>query len=883
MDNEGTRPAAGSSLRLWGSASKVWIFDAVLVCVALLLWFFVVRRLPQTWVKLHMPLLLLAAFFCISESWRVYFHFGRSAHSFSLSEITLVLALFFSTPDELVAARLIGAAVGLGLIRRHAPIKLVFNLALWSVEAGVLTTLFAALSRAHMADDPVGWLLVLMITALVSMLGFVLSAIVISLAEGRFTRRQWLHNGAVVLVGGLASASLGLECVAALVRDPSEVWLLILPIAALSAAYALYTREYQKRHQMQSLYESSELLQRATVEKSAMPELLAQLCQVFRAETAGVTLLPLATGGDMAVTTMLSRGTISQQKSSLSFDFLQSFMPLLDERQRGLVATKQRQSPAQAWLAERGVSDAVATVLRGDDALLGAIFVGNQLGDVSSFGADDLTLLETFAAQTSVAVQNARLDLRLKHQAFHDPLTNLANRALFTDRLEHALMRRERYQDAIAVIFLDLDDFKVINDTLGHAAGDDLLCSVGERLRSVLRPSDTAARFGGDEFAILLEDSATPLDAISVAERIVEALKTHFTVASREVAVHASIGVATQASRDVGAEELLRRADVAMYRAKLQGKGAFAVFEPAMQEVASRRLEIRTDLERAFERRELTVHYQPVVDMATRVPIGVEALVRWQHPRWGLVYPNDFIGVAEETGLIADIGLYVLEEACRQCQEWQVAYSDDSLFSVSVNVSPRQLRSRSFVNDVWQVLTRTGLRPSRLVLEITEGIMLDAPAEAGERLRALKELGVRLSMDDFGTGYSALSVLQDLPLDILKIDKAFVDHVADDPRRTAFTQAIIRLGKTLGLTLIAEGVETVQQAERLRSLGCELAQGYYFSRPVEAQRITGLLEMAAAARALRPRTSQETDDTPLLVLPLDVAGGELRWRSRRNG
>jgi EAL domain-containing protein (putative c-di-GMP-specific phosphodiesterase class I) len=349
-------------------------------------------------------------------------------------------------------------------------------------------------------------------------------------------------------------------------------------------------------------------------------------------------------------------------------------------------------------------------------------------------------------------------------------------------------------------------------------------------------------------------------------------------VAGRDVAVHASIGVATETARDLGAEELLRRADVAMYRAKLRGKGTFEVFEPAMQEMVSRRLEIRTDLERALDRRELSLQYQPILDMATRTVTGVEALVRWNHPRWGLVHPGDFIGIAEETGLIADIGLYVLEEACRQCQEWQVAYGDDNAFSMSVNVSPRQLRGRDFVGDVWKALTRTGLHPSRLVLEITESVMLDAPQEAGERLRALKDLGVRLSIDDFGTGYSALSVLQDLPLDVLKIDKAFVDHVADDPRRAAFTQAIIRLGKTLGLALVAEGVETAEQADRLRALGCELAQGYFFSRPVDAERISGLLEMSAASRALFSERNSFTAQGPVVLLPTEAAGGDLARR-----
>jgi diguanylate cyclase (GGDEF)-like protein len=873
-----TRPTAGSSPRLRSRTRYVWGYNAVLATGAGALFVTVVRHLPQHWSTLHVPLLLLAFAFCASESWRVYFHFRRSAQSFALSEIPLVVGLFFATPDELVAARVLGAAVGLGLIRRHPPIKLTFNLALFALEAELLTVLIA-LTHATDAMDPITWLRVLGVTAVVICLGFLLSVGIISLAEGRLKWQQYVHNGVLAVIGGLASVSLGLEIVASLARNPHEIWLVILPIGAVSAALSLYTREYQKRQQMQHLYESSDLLQRTTAEQSAIPELLAQLCEVFRAETAGISLLPNATGGEAAISTMLSRGSYAQMQEEMSVSLLESFLPLLDERRRGLLAAKNHAgAELREWLRARGVTDAVATLLRGDEALLGYIFVGNQLGDVGSFGPDDLTLLETFAAQTSVAVQNARLDLRLKHQAFHDPLTNLANRALFTDRLEHALTRRERYADAIAVIFLDLDDFKMINDTLGHAAGDEVLRSVADRLRTVLRPSDTAARFGGDEFAILLEEGAAPIDVISVAERIVDTLRPHFLVAGRDVAVHASVGVASAVARDVGAEELLRRADVAMYRAKLRGKGTFEVFEPAMQEVVSRRLEIRTDLERALERRELVLQYQPILEMGTRTLTGVEALVRWNHPRWGLVHPGDFIPIAEETGLIADIGLYVLEEACRQCQEWQVAYGDDTPFSVAVNMSPRQLRGRNVVADVWSALTRTGLHPSKLVLEITEGVMLDAPEEASERLHALKALGVRLSIDDFGTGYSALSVLQDLPLDVLKIDKAFVDHVAEDPRRAAFTQAIIRLGKTLGLTLVAEGVETAEQAERLRSLGCELAQGYYFSRPVDAERISGLLEMSTASRALSRPSAPYGPDKSVLVLPTDTAGGELARR-----
>ncbi|HWW09554.1 MAG TPA: bifunctional diguanylate cyclase/phosphodiesterase [Candidatus Acidoferrales bacterium] len=869
-DNERTLPAAGSSVRPHSRVADVWTFNGLLAVVAVVLFFAVVVRLPQQWGAVHLMFPVLVVLFCVTESWRVYIHFRSNAQSYSLSEITLIIGLFFATPDELVLARLVGAAIGLGLIRRHPPIKLVFNVLEFAIEAEIVAILFNLFAPGHDVTSPLTWLFVLGVVATSSMCGFLLSAIVITLAEDSLKRRQWLQPAAIVCVGGAANASLGLEVVAAVSRNSLEILLLALPIATLLAAYALYTREHQKRQQLQYLYQSSDLLQRATNQRSAIPELLAQLCQVFRAELAEITLLPAASGGDGGYSIIMRRGASSEQTHEVTLDLLERFMLLLADGQRGLLAGPADTDPAvRDWLREQDMRDAMMTTLQSDGVLLGVLVVGNRLSDVSTFAADDLALFETFAAQVSVAVQNTRLDSRLKHQAFHDPLTGLANRALFTDRLEHALTRRGRGPGSLAVVFLDLDDFKMINDSLGHAAGDELLVNVATRLQTVLRPSDTAARFGGDEFAILLEESSASYDVIGVADRIVAVLKPHFVIASREVAVHASVGVATADAGSVPAEELLRRADVAMYRAKMKGKGSFEVFEPDMQEVVTRRLEVRTDLERAIERNELVLRYQPIVDMATGTAVGVEALVRWDHPRWGFVLPAEFISVAEETGLINELGLNVLEQACAQCQEWQVAFPDKTSFSVSVNVSPRQLRKAGFVNDVWDVLRRTGLHPSRLVLEITESVMVEDPQHAGERLRELKALGVRISMDDFGTGYSSLAVLQDLPLDILKIDKAFVDDVANDPRRTAFAQAIIRLGKTLGLRLIAEGVENQSQSDRLRSLGCELAQGFYFSRPVEAGEITRMLYAGVESDAA----------ASMVILPLAKAGGELGRRT----
>ncbi len=419
----------------------------------------------------------------------MYIHFRSNAQSYSLSEITLIIGLFFATPDELVLARLIGAAIGLGLIRRHPPIKLVFNVLEFAIEAEIVAILFSFLAPGHDVTSPLTWLFVLGVVAASSMCGFLLSAIVITLAEDSLKRRQWLQPAAIVCVGGAANASLGLEVVAAVSRNSLEMLLLVLPIATLLAAYALYTREHQKRQQLQYLYQSSDLLQRATNQRSAIPELLAQLCQVFRAELAEITLLPAASGGDAGYSIVMRRGASSEQTHDVTLDLLERFMLLLGDGQRGLMAGPGDADPAvRDWLREQDMRDAMMTTLQSDGVLLGVLVVGNRLSDVSTFAADDLALFETFAAQVSVAVQNTRLDSRLKHQAFHDPLTGLANRALFTDRLEHALTRRGRGPGSLAVVFLDLDDFKIINDSLGHAAGDELLVNVATRLQTVAAP-----------------------------------------------------------------------------------------------------------------------------------------------------------------------------------------------------------------------------------------------------------------------------------------------------------------------------------------------------------------------------------------------------------
>jgi diguanylate cyclase (GGDEF)-like protein len=408
----------------------------------------------------------------------------------------------------------------------------------------------------------------------------------------------------------------------------------------------------------------------------------------------------------------------------------------------------------------------------------------------------------------------------------------------------------ERREKSVAVLFLDLDNFKLVNDSLGHEAGDKLLVSVAQRLQGTLRAEDTAARLGGDEFTILLEDIADASSAVRVADQITRALEAPFEVEGREVFVNTSIGIALNTAARERPTDLLRNADVALYRAKAHGKATWEVFDAAMNILSLERLELEADLRRAIERREFVVHYQPQLDLQTGGMDGWEALVRWWHPERGLVSPAAFLSVAEETGLINQIGYLVLEEACHQAKEWQERHpSADSPLKMSVNISARQFqRPDELVREVVRILDETGLAPSCLVLEITESMIMGDAEHNVDVLGRLKDLGVRVAIDDFGTGYSNLGYLKRFPVDMLKVDKSFVDGLGENPEETAIVEAVISLSRALDLRTVAEGIETTEQLDHLRALGCELGQGYYFSEPLPADKASALLSARQAPR-----------------------------------
>jgi diguanylate cyclase (GGDEF)-like protein/PAS domain S-box-containing protein len=446
---------------------------------------------------------------------------------------------------------------------------------------------------------------------------------------------------------------------------------------------------------------------------------------------------------------------------------------------------------------------------------------------------------------------------QLAHQAFHDSVTHLANRALFNERVRHAVARNLREGAGMAVLFVDVDDFKTVNDSLGHAVGDRVLLEVAQRISSSIRAADTAARFGGDEFAVLLEDVQQLSVAVETAERILDAVSRPLSLEGNELVIRASLGISVvEAGSATDADELIRNADAAMYIAKSDGKGGYRVFEPAMHERVVARLELRADLQRALEREEFVLHYQPLVRLEDGVMTGIEALLRWQHPVRGIVAPLEFVPFAEETGLIVDIGRWVLREGCRQAKELRAQITAPVLPTIGINLSVKQLFHSDIVPDVAAALADADLEPEALTLEITESVMMTDTDLAVSRLNELRALGVRLAMDDFGTGYSSLSSLSLFPLDILKMDRSLLAAGAS-PVTSGLASAVLSLGETFQLEVVAEGIEFPEQSVTLRELGCDTGQGFYFARPMEAEQLLGYFNAPAgdSAGAAAPTSS----------------------------
>ncbi|MDQ6692660.1 MAG: EAL domain-containing protein, partial [Candidatus Dormibacteraeota bacterium] len=800
---------------------------------------------------IHLPWWLLAIAFAGAEIFVVHVRFRRNAHTLSLNEIPLVLAFFFSSPLELVAGIVVGSAAALLIHRRQSLIKLVFNVTQLALGAMLATLCFRAVLDPATEATPRGWLAAALAVAVSSLFGVAMTALVIALAEGEFHPARQIE---ILLVGvgtGLSTGSLSLIAVQLMFFDPPALLLLMVPVSALFVAARAYLNDRQRSEEVGQLYETTLAFQEADGIDGVLRHLLRQSGRMFRSERVEVALLaPEPVGGAL----LSSAGPNGEMQLLEAVDAgkLESLLAELEES-GGIIANSTQKASGVAQALGGRTRNALAVPLRGETGRIGFIVVRDRPPEVGGFTPAHLRLLQTVAGHASVALARGHLQQELRYRAFHDPLTNLANRVLFIDRLEHALSRSLRGGHRVCVLFLDLDDFKGINDIRGHAAGDQVLVAVAERLRAIIRPQDTAARFGGDEFVVLLEDLANRSGAEVAAARILDALRTPFDVPGFEVTVGASIGLA-MATRRSSAEDLVLSADAALYVAKSQGKGRAVLFTEAMKAAVIQRYTLVRDLQEALKRDEFVLRFQPIVRLTdVGGTIAVETLVRWKHRSLGLLAPDTFIPLAEETGLIGDLDLWILEHACRRLASWTRAGWSAHL-SITVNISGHQLQKPEFATRAREILKRTKVDPQRLILEITEGVVVADTSSAASLLEPLRARGVRIAVDDFGTGYSSLASLQHFPVDIIKIAKPFIDDLRSGIRGETFLKAILSLAGSLDLTVVAEGIELQAQAEHLRRLGCQLGQGYLLSRPLDEaaleEYVTSSNRITAAAEDL---------------------------------
>jgi diguanylate cyclase (GGDEF)-like protein len=596
--------------------------------------------------------------------------------------------------------------------------------------------------------------------------------------------------------------------------------------------YRSYARLQQKHEDLELLYDFTRRTRGAIQVDSAMRDVLGQVRGVLRADLAALVVRS-STTDDRLIRTSLGHDDELRIEPAAEDEL---WHRMATSTRSILAAAPIRDNALREDLSSYGVDDALLTTLhRSDGSVLGFMLAADRLGDQRTFTPDDLRMFEALANHASVSLENRHLVEQLRaevadkeHQALHDALTGLPNRMLFQDTVARALDQSRDGEAKVAVMLLDLDRFKEVNDTLGHHNGDLLLQEIGDRLRRILRAGDMVARLGGDEFAVLLPDLAGEEAAVAAAEGIRHALERPFTIAEVSLDVGCSVGVAIWPDHGDDATVLLQRADVAMYAAK-ESQGGVDVYDPDKDTYSLERLALVGELRAAIERGDLAVHYQPKADVATGQLLGMEALVRWNHPRHGLVPPEEIIAIAEQTGLIRPLTLWVLNQALRQCRQWR---RDGRPFDVAVNLSIRNILDTELPADVLRLLTDLGLPASSLTFEITETAIMNDPVRTVAVLGRLRSMGVRLAIDDFGTGYSSFSHLRRLPVDEIKIDKSFVQHLATDQSDLVIVRSIVDLGRNLGLRVVAEGVEDEAAWRELANLGCDVVQGYILTKPL---------------------------------------------------
>lgn len=805
--------------------------------VSLVLYVTIVRHFEPIH-PLPLPWWVLAAMFGFVEVFVVQFDVREDTVSFSLSEIPLVLGLFFADPANLILGQLAGAAAALTLHRRQKTIKLAFNLSLLALQACLALLLFHPIVSLGDPLGPSGWAAALLVTHSLDVLSSVAVALAISLNEGKHMVLQGLLGVGTAIT--FANTGLALLGVIVVWTHPASSWLLLVAAAIVFLALHAHGSLRRTHNKLQVLYESSRAVETATEIESMLLTILSRARDMLRAEMAEITLFG-ALPGEPSTRVTLGPQDHWEPHQIVHLDPTQGVWARVVAEERGVLLPRPiRSERLRAHFGADGIRDAIVVPLRAEAGVIGTMLVANRLGDLATFDEEDLNLLETVARHTTSSLEMGRLLERLRqeaatneHLALHDSLTGLPNRVWFLQRLNEAIEEAGNDGSLLATILMDLDRFKEVNDTLGHHNGDELLTEMGRRLR-VLLPDHPVARLGGDEFAILLSGIPDAQTALHGAKEIVRAVEAPFEVQGLRIDVRASAGISVFPIDGEDASTLLQRADVAMYLAK-EARTDCEPYAPDKDPYSPTRLALIGELRTAVEKKDVFLVYQPQVDLRSGALVGVEALARWEHPRRGLIPPGEFIPIAEHSGIIKQLTLLALETALSERES--TLSRELSNVMVSVNLSARMLQDEAFPDDVTRLLDHYRVPFGGLCLELTESSIMADPDHSRIMLTRLAEAGVRLSIDDFGTGYSSLSYLSRLPLDEIKIDRSFVNRMSQDARDASIVESTVGLGHALGLTVVAEGIEDETTMSLLARLGCDVAQGYHIGMPMHPAKL----------------------------------------------
>jgi len=780
-----------------------------------------------------LPWWVFAVLFAVSDAAAVHIEVRREMRAISLAEVFLVLGLFLCDPVLLVPARVLGGLVT-ALVRRRQVVRTLLDTAQAALSASVAVVVFRAVAGSE-SSGPRTWVAALAAALAAEGVAGVASLAAQSDARGPGSRWRALSWAIAVtaLVAGF-EGTLGLLAVVTLEADVRAGWLLGVVAAVVLLAYRGYGGLGERHANLERLYTFSRAVEDIRDASDATQALLLHTRDLLQAAGAEVALRDESGDGSFLRVWLDDDGSISSYYVEALDAEGWPWPDVCASGECRLVPHDTRDPVARAVLRRYEARELLIAPLLRDGDIAGTIAVTSRRGDARTFGNEDRRFFEALATHASVALENERLITRLRQEAMHDALTGLGNRAYFRHRVADAIAIAGGREQHIAVMIMDVDRFKEVNDTLGHHNGDILLQDIGQRLTSSLGARATIARLGGDEFALLAPFILDELDAVQTADLVQSALERPFVIDALNLDVRASIGVAIYPQHGTDPDALLQRADVAMYAAK-GGTRSVEVYAGERDQYSPRRLALIGELRRAIEDDELTLHYQPKAALRTGVVKGVEALLRWQHPKHGLLSPDEFVPLAEHTDLIRGLTQWVLRHALQQCAAWQHAGLE---LTVAVNVSVRNLLDPDLSDEIARLLDRTGVPASMLVLEITESSVMSDPARTIGVLQRLAGMGIGVSVDDFGTGYSSLSYLSRLPVDEIKIDKSFVQGMLRDRNDSVIVETIVDLGASLGLRVVAEGVEDAATWDRLADLGCAMAQGYHLSRPIAATALT---------------------------------------------